>query len=338
MAANTETRSETGSKTSPKAGLQAGPEAPEMEDEVEASRAPLLDHLIELRKRLVIVAAALFVAFVVVFIFSRDIVEFLLQPVYAAQRRYEAEEVVSSFQIIATGPLEIFFVRLKLSLLGALAIGFPVLAWQMYRFVAPGLYKKERGALLPFLLVMPVLFMLGAALVYYVVLPLVMLFGLNQQITTEQVSVDLLLRLAEYFGLATALLLAFGAAFQLPVVLTLLGKAGIVSSRGLRKAWKYTVVLVFAVAMFVTPPDMISQTMLAIPILILYEISIICVKLIERQRAKEDAEYEAKLAREDAEYKARREAKKAEKAAAKAAQKTAGKTAGKTAEKPASPE
>lgn len=280
--------------------MTANPKIPskdEEKDEVEKSRAPLLEHLVELRKRLMVVMAAVLIAFVACFLVAKPAFEFLIVPYEQAKVAYEAREAVTgvtideeaSADLIFSGPLEYFFVQMKLALLGAIAVAFPVVAWQLYAFAAPGLYKRERGAILPFLFAMPVLFVAGAALVYYIVLPLVMGFSLRQQYESEGVTISLLLRVDDYFKLATALILAFGATFQLPVILTLLGKAGMVSAKGLRKAWKYAVVAVFVLAAFITPPDPISQTILAVPILLLYEISIWCVKLVERGRAKEEA-------------------------------------------------
>ena len=192
--------------------------------------------------------------------------------------------------LVFTAPLEFFFTKLKLAGFGAVVLTFPVLAWQVYGFVAPGLYKRERKAFVPFLLASPALFLLGAALVYYVILPFVLWFSLSQQIVDAQVSVQLLPKVSDYLSLVTTLLLAFGLCFQLPVVLTLLGMAGIVSSKALATGRRYAIVGVFVVAAVVTPPDPISQTMLALPIILLYEISIWCVRLIEKRRRLEDEE------------------------------------------------
>ncbi|MDP3401175.1 MAG: twin-arginine translocase subunit TatC, partial [Brevundimonas sp.] len=192
--------------------------------------------------------------------------------------------------LIFTAPLEFLITKMKLAAFGAVAVTFPVLAFQIYRFVAPGLYRNEKGAFLPFLIAAPLLFLLGAAMVYYVMLPFVMLFSLGQQVAGGGISAELLPRVSEYLNLVMALLLAFGLCFQLPVVMTLLGMAGIVSADALAKGRKYAIVAIAVVAAFVTPPDPISQIMLGIPLVLLYEISIWCVRLIEMRRRKRDIE------------------------------------------------
>jgi sec-independent protein translocase protein TatC len=281
------------------------------DDEIEASRAPLLDHLVELRQRLIICVAALFVGFGVCFGFADQIYTFLLEPFVKAGALIAAEKAgmhhgpfdliqvmvglkevpdlsQKTLELIFTAPLEFFFTKLKMAGFGALVITFPILAWQLYRFVAPGLYKKERLAFLPFLAASPVLFTMGAALVYYIMLPFVMWFSLSQQVTTETVNVALVPKVSDYLTLVTTLLLAFGLCFQLPVVLSLAGLAGLVSSKMLREGRRYAIVAVFVVAAIFTPPDPISQLMLAIPICLLYEVSIWCVWLIERRRKRQE--------------------------------------------------
>jgi sec-independent protein translocase protein TatC len=203
-----------------------------------------------------------------------------LKPVPAG-----GQEVV---QLIATAPLEQLFTKMKIAGFGAVVVAFPVLAWQLYKFVAPGLYRNEKGAFLPFLLAAPFLFLLGAALVYFVMLPFVMWFSLGQQVAGEGVSVALLPKISEYLNLVTALLLAFGLCFQLPIVMTLLGLAGIISSKVMAEGRRYAIMAVVVLAAVVTPPDPISQLMLAIPLVLLYEISIWCVRLIELRRKKAD--------------------------------------------------
>ena len=198
-----------------------------------------------------------------------------------------------AFQLIATAPLESFFTQIKLAGFGSIVLAFPVLAWQLYRFVAPGLYKRERNAFLPFLAASPVLFLMGASLVYFVMLPFVMWFSLNQQFGNASFSVQLLPKVSEYLTLVTTLLLAFGLCFQLPVILALLGMAGLVNSKMLAGGRRYAILGVFVVAAILTPPDPISMMSLALPGVILYEVSILCVWLIERRRNKEDSAAEA---------------------------------------------
>ena len=277
------------------------------EDEIEASRAPLMDHLIELRSRLVVCVVAFVLGFIGCFIVADPIYVFLVQPFAVAAQFREAagpDGSVSPFDLILgtaglvtvprgdgatvnlifTAPLEFLITKMKLAAFGAVVITFPVLAWQLYRFVAPGLYRNEKGAFLPFLIAAPLLFLLGAALVYYVMLPFVMLFSLGQQISGGGISAELLPRVSDYLNLVMALLLAFGLCFQLPVVMTLLGMAGMVSSKTLASSRKYAVVAIAIVAAFVTPPDPLSQIMLGIPLVLLYEVSIWCVRVIELRR------------------------------------------------------
>lgn len=282
------------------------------EAEIEASRAPLMDHLIELRSRLLICVIAFIIAFIGCFAFSETLYLFLVKP-YVVSAAFHTtvgpHGHVSPFSLILgtaglipvpdvdhntvkliyTAPLEILFTKMKLAGLGAVVLAFPVLAWQLYRFVAPGLYRNERGAFLPFLIAAPVLFVLGAALVYYVMLPFVMWFSLSQQIIGEGVAAELLPKVSDYLNLVTALILAFGLCFQLPVVMTLLGLAGLISSKLMAQSRRYAIVAVVVVAAVVTPPDPISQLMLAVPMVLLYEVSIWCVRIIELRRKKADA-------------------------------------------------
>lgn len=283
------------------------------QDEIEASRAPLMDHLIELRGRLVVCVVAFVIGFIGCFIVADPIYVFLVQPFAVAAQFREAAGPggsVSPFDLILgtaglipvprgdgetvnlifTAPLEFLVTKMKLAAFGAVAITFPVLAFQIYRFVAPGLYRNEKGAFLPFLIAAPLLFLVGAAMVYYVMLPFVMLFSLGQQVTGGGISAELLPKVSDYLNLVMALLLAFGLCFQLPVVMTLLGMAGIVSSSALAKGRKYAIVAIAVVAAFVTPPDPISQVMLGVPLVLLYEVSIWCVRLIEMRRRKRDIE------------------------------------------------
>ncbi len=290
--------------------------APDDHD-IEKSRAPLLEHLTELRSRLIVCVAAIVLAFILCFAFSERIYLFLVEPFsiagqIIAQQRASPSGHGGPFDVlfaltgirsisgapppdltlIFTAPLEFFFTRMRLAGFGAIILTFPILAWQLYRFVAPGLYKRERRAFLPFLLAAPFLFLLGAALVYYVMLPFILWFSLSQEVVgggPGGINVQLLPKVSDYLTLVTTLLLAFGLCFQLPVVLSLAGLAGLVTSQQLRAGRKYAIVAIVAVAAVVTPPDPISQLMLAIPIVLLYEVAIWCVRLMEGRRAREDA-------------------------------------------------
>lgn len=283
------------------------------QDEIEASRAPLMDHLIELRGRLFICVVAFAVAFVVCFYFAADIQIALIKPYQAAAAVHAAalahgghgnpfdliavttglkpfpEAGLAVVKLIATAPLEQLFTKMKIAAFGAIVLAFPVIAWQLYRFVAPGLYRNERGAFLPFLIAAPVLFVMGAALVYFVMLPFVMLFSLSQQIVSPGIAVEQTTKISEYLSLVTSLMLAFGLCFQLPVVTTLLGIAGLISARMMSATRRYAIVGVVVIAAVVTPPDPISQLMLAVPLVLLYEVSIWCVRIIEWRRGKADA-------------------------------------------------
>ncbi|PWE17148.1 twin-arginine translocase subunit TatC [Marinicauda salina] len=251
------------------------------DDEVESSRAPLMEHLIELRGRLIVTLAAIAVAFAVCFVFAEWIYNVLLIPFENAARQVRGDAL--ELQLIFTAPLEFFFVKLKLALFGAIIIAFPVIAYQVWAFVRPGLYKNERLALAPFLVASPVLFAAGVAFVYYFILPFVMGFALGQEQAggNGRASIQLLTRVSEYLNLVTTLILAFGISFQLPVLLSLLAKVGLLTSEQLVRFWKFAVVGIAAFAAFVTPPDPISQLFLGLALFGLYGVSILAVKLVE---------------------------------------------------------
>ena len=266
----------------------ARPDLLEEGDEVDASSAPLLDHLTELRRRLIISLVALFIAAIVCFAFATPIYNWLLTPY---QNAVAARAEDTAFGLIYTAPLEIFFANLKIALFGGMFIAFPIIAWQLYAFVAPGLYKNERGAFLPFLVAAPTLFTAGALFVLYLMFPLVMRFalGFEQAGGDGQAQIDAQIRVAEYLSLIMALMLAFGLSFQLPVILALLGKAGIIHADTLRTGRKYALVGILTASAFLTPPDIISQIMLTVPVYGLYEISIWIVSVIEQKEEPSDA-------------------------------------------------
>ncbi|WP_239590756.1 twin-arginine translocase subunit TatC [Vitreimonas flagellata] len=259
------------------------------DDEVEASRAPLMDHLMELRDRLVRSIAAVVVGFIVCFIFVDPLFMFLAQPFQTAMAVAHPERAGEAIELINTGAFGFFSVKMQIALFGGIVLAFPVVAWQVYAFIAPGLYKRERMAVAPFMIASPVMFALGAAFVFYVAMPFALNFALTQEVTDGPVRVTYLPKVEEYMGLVTTLVLAFGLMFQLPVVLSLLGKVGIVSSKLLQQGRRYAIVGIAAFSALVTPNDVISMFVMAVPVYLLYEISIWIVAAMERTRAKEEA-------------------------------------------------
>lgn len=259
------------------------------QDEIEKSSAPLIEHLIELRKRLIWSIGGFFIAFLVCFFFAKQLFNLLVVPFKWATQWAGLDP--QKVELIYTAPQEFFFTQIKLAMFGGMVIAFPLIATQIYKFIAPGLYKNERAAFLPFLIASPLLFLLGASLVYFFFTPMVMWFFLAMQQTggADQVQISLLPKVSEYLSLIMTLIFSFGLVFQLPVVTSLMARVGLLTSKALAEKRKWAIVIAFVVAAVLTPPDPLSQIGLALPTIILYEISIIAARMIERTRAKEEA-------------------------------------------------
>jgi sec-independent protein translocase protein TatC len=251
------------------------------QDDIDASKAPLMEHLIELRTRLIYAVGAFFVMFILCFTIARHIYDILVWPyVWASGSNH--------VRLIATHFLEQIFTQLKLAMFGAAFLSFPVIATQVYKFVAPGLYKNERQAFLPYLVATPVFFLLGAAVVYFLAMPILIKFSIGLAATASAngpATIELMPKVSEYLSLIMTLIFGFGICFQLPVVLTLLARAGIVTSDTLKSGRRFAIVGIFAVAAILTPPDALSMVIMALPTVLLYELSIFAVSWVEKKEA-----------------------------------------------------
>lgn len=253
------------------------------EAEIEASKAPLIEHLMELRERLIKALLAFLATFILAFFFAKDIYNILVIP-YTQVAGPEA-------RLIYTAPQEYFFTQIKVALFMAAFLSCPIVLSQLYAFVAPGLYRNERAAFRPYLFATPVFFAVGALVVYFLVMPNLLRFFIGMQQANEpgKAQIELLPRVSEYLSLIMTLVLAFGVVFQMPVILTLLGQVGIVSSDFLKEKRRYAIVVVFVIAAVLTPPDVFSQLALAVPGMLLYEASIYSVRMVEKKRAEQEA-------------------------------------------------
>jgi sec-independent protein translocase protein TatC len=258
------------------------------EEELEDTSAPLMEHLIELRQRLMYSIVAILIFFLICFYFATELFNLLVIP-------YQWGAGTSEVKFIYTALQEKFFVDIKIAFFGAMFIAFPVIATQIYKFVAPGLYNNEKGAFLPFLIATPILFLIGACLVYFLIMPLATQFFLSLEQTGGDGTAEIqnLQAVGSYLSLIMTLIFAFGLVFQLPVAITLLSKAGLVSADTLSEKRKYAILLAFVAAAVLTPPDPVSQLGLALPTILLYEISILAARRIEKNRKDSDDQEES---------------------------------------------
>jgi sec-independent protein translocase protein TatC len=251
----------------------------QIDDPISDKPMPLLDHLMELRRRLMYAMAAFMACFLISFYFSSKIYYFLAEPLAHVLE----QQGMPTPHLIYTQLYEVFFTKIKVAMFGGIFLGFPIIASQIWLFVAPGLYRSEKRALLPFLISSPVLFLMGGALAYYVVFPFAWKFFASFQSMTAGggVPIELMPRVSEYLDLVMKLVFAFGVTFQLPVLLTLLAKVGIVSSKSLARFRRYAYVGMFVIAAILAPPDVITQCSLALPLIALYEISVLAARMVE---------------------------------------------------------
>jgi sec-independent protein translocase protein TatC len=245
-------------------------------NDIDDSQAPLLDHLIELRRRLLYCVVAIVICFAGAFYFAQPIFSFLVQPLVAAGQN----------KVIFTQLFEAFFVQIKVAFFAAMMLSFPIIAMQLWQFVAPGLYRQEKKALLPFLIATPVLFIMGASLAYFMAIPIALHFLLSYQGDLGGIQQEALPSIGNYLSFIMQFLFAFGLAFLLPILLMLLERAGIVTRAQLVSARRYAIVGAFALSAVLTPPDIGSQLLLAVPLVILYELALIGIWFTERKRAK----------------------------------------------------